>query len=952
MEPRSPTRPTFEYELPPTRRVESLPLEPAKISAFQKGWKSARNYTGKQYDILYDKARIFISFCRRLQIDETQYHAVFPDILSDRAEDFYINHIGPEKTWDQIYNLLDTHFNSKLNHSQYWTDWTTTTFVRTQRENPDKTLPEVLEIMLDKLQLVQRALGDGYQGEINLHTAVARACRGVKEFEHALMTQKGTCEALFADLRASLQVTMDRQGSSSYIMDGGSHDVNYTDRRYVNNQRNRNSNAPYRGTGQTRFQPRGTGYQPRAQNSLQKPSPRPRTVKSCYVCKQPGCWSTKHSQQERDEARKSYFQAHEELNIEPQEYETFLLSHEGNPPAYDQDESQNEEAECQATQYLQSSAYLHRTTGEDIYTARTSVPSDQFVLNNQYTTSYQGELWDTGAARVSTVGKSQVEAYLRENPCAKIDWTPGSTEIRFGGSGPETSIGTMTMENPLGVVTYHILRTQTPFLFCLHDADKVKAYYNNVNDTIVRRDGTTIPVIRKWGHPFFNIARAEAAAFLTEPELRRLHTRFGHPRAEKLQRLLQEAGHKDVKQDILEEIGKVCHHCQTHDPAPQRFKFSIKDECAFNYEVVMDIVQIGGKNALHVIDAATSFQAATFVRDRSAKEAWNALCKCWILVYQGPPDYVTHDPGTNFAAEEFRNNAKIMGVSCKEMPVEAHWALGKIERAHAPLRRDIRHPKGGNRTLYDRRNDPSTGHQGTGTTQLGPDGIGTYPSSFRSLPTHQHRFRPITKHSTKGRCCGKSNENAEKHSCGDHANITVNLDDAGRDAGPKTFRLTQAKPYHEKEKVEGGATCDSGNEPEESIQPGNRPTSGQEIPQQDKEKAGTPSTPPARPSQLSDFTIPIRTEGPDAPEPSAAPKRGRGRPRKDAPALAYLTNKEKSDYELAQMLRADGKITTPGAPFEESDKTEIDNLIAQGTIQIIKWDTRAHQHLRLWNTRL
>ncbi|KLU82232.1 hypothetical protein MAPG_01307 [Magnaporthiopsis poae ATCC 64411] len=202
MEPRSPTRPTFEYELPPTRRVESLPLEPAKISAFQKGWKSARNYTGKQYDILYDKARIFISFCRRLQIDETQYHAVFPDILSDRAEDFYINHIGPEKTWDQIYNLLDTHFNSKLNHSQYWTDWTTTTFVRTQRENPDKTLPEVLEIMLDKLQLVQRALGDGYQGEINLHTAVARACRGVKEFEHALMTQKGTCEALFADLRA------------------------------------------------------------------------------------------------------------------------------------------------------------------------------------------------------------------------------------------------------------------------------------------------------------------------------------------------------------------------------------------------------------------------------------------------------------------------------------------------------------------------------------------------------------------------------------------------------------------------------------------------------------------------------------------------------------------------------------------------------------------------------
>ncbi|KLU86938.1 hypothetical protein MAPG_05945, partial [Magnaporthiopsis poae ATCC 64411] len=179
------------------------------------------------------------------------------------------------------------------------------------------------------------------------------------------------------------------------------------------------------------------------------------------------------------------------------------------------------------------------------------------------------------------------------------------------------------------------------------------------------------------------------------------------------------------------------------------------------------------------------------------------------------------------------------------------------------------------------------------------------------------------------------------------------LTTAGKGRRTKDIPPTQAKPYHEKEKVEGGATCDSGNEPEEKH---TTLATGQPLarrsPQQDKEKAGTPSTPPARPSQLSDFTIPIRTEGPDAPEPSAAPKRGRGRPRKDAPALAYLTNKEKSDYELAQMLRADGKITTPGAPFEESDKTEIDNLIAQGTIQIIKWDTRAHQHLRLWNTRL
>ena len=139
-----------DFDLPPTRIIHNGVIDPSKISAFQKGWRSARNYTGKPYDILYDKARFFVSFCKRLQIQEDQYHAVFPDILSDRAEDFYMNHIGPDKRWDEIYRLLDDHFNTNTNHAQYWTDWTTTSFARARQDNPDKTLPEVLEITPDQ----------------------------------------------------------------------------------------------------------------------------------------------------------------------------------------------------------------------------------------------------------------------------------------------------------------------------------------------------------------------------------------------------------------------------------------------------------------------------------------------------------------------------------------------------------------------------------------------------------------------------------------------------------------------------------------------------------------------------------------------------------------------------------------------------------------------------------
>lgn len=135
--------------------------------------------------------------------------------------------------------------------------------------------------------------------------------------------------------------------------------------------------------------------------------------------------------------------------------------------------------------------------------------------------------------------------------------------------------------------------------------------------------------------------------------------------------MLLHAGH-DIDLKALEAIEKLCHFCQTYDKAPQRFKFTIKDDSHFNYEIIIDVVRIGNRDVLHVIDADTSFQAAIFLKSLSARDTWDALCKCWINVYQGPPDNIVHNPGTNFASEDFRNRAKIISTTCKQMPVEAY----------------------------------------------------------------------------------------------------------------------------------------------------------------------------------------------------------------------------------------------------------------------------------------
>ena len=174
---------------------------------------------------------------------------------------------------------------------------------------------------------------------------------------------------------------------------------------------------------------------------------------------------------------------------------------------------------------------------------------------------------------------------------------------------------------------------------------------------------------------------------LTEIELRQLFRRFRHPLVARLKTMLERAG-KNINHGLLEKITKFCHYCQKYRRSPGRFKWAIKDDdTEFNFRVYIDAMFLDSKPVLQVVDEATAFQAAKFLKSMSAADAWNALRSCWIDVYLGPPAYIVHDPGTNFDSKEFKDNAKMMASETKTMPVEAHHSIGLVERYHVPLRR-------------------------------------------------------------------------------------------------------------------------------------------------------------------------------------------------------------------------------------------------------------------------
>jgi hypothetical protein len=220
-------------------------------------------------------------------------------------------------------------------------------------------------------------------------------------------------------------------------------------------------------------------------------------------------------------------------------------------------------------------------------------------------------------------------------------------------------------------------------------------YYDNVRDVLVTQTSEVL-VVRRFGHAFLMCHSSLQSyllesfelnpCYLTDTELRRLHRRFGYPSVERLQRLLDRAGH-DTNKKTLEHLTKYCHSCQKHGKSLGRFRFTLRDDVEFNFNIIIDIMYISGKPILHVVDEATRFQARRWLQNISAKHTWDTLKQCWIDTYLGPLDLITSDAGKNFVSKEFKTYADTMGIRTKAVPVEAHNSIGMVERYHGPLRR-------------------------------------------------------------------------------------------------------------------------------------------------------------------------------------------------------------------------------------------------------------------------
>ncbi|KAM4065279.1 Dimer-Tnp-hAT domain containing protein [Hirsutella rhossiliensis] len=633
-----------EYMKLPPDNIPNAIVDSDIQQKFMKTWNKDRNYTGEPYDLLDDKLRLFLSNCSHIQVKP--------------AQRFYLDKITWATTFRQAYDIFKQHFDTEVNHVHYHTDWTTITFNSIRAQDASKTPHEVLQILFDKLQLCQRALGREYAGDLQLRTTLMKACRGVPELQYALFKPADNVEHLLADLRASVETHLALITTSQFPLTLLDHLIitihtisttstvdTITTALEVDTDIQVNDPAADTDKATT---VETTGLKAVVTTIIATVTETGRRSVLFVDKKAVGQLNTlrMNGKGQDQHITQCHF-----IGVQLTDIGGYILDYEGHEMSSfddtedtweEHDNSTNDHPEqWQASQMLCQQAFNHLITGEDVYqTDQTVVPASQFIIEDRY-------------SRDRFKQHFPQQDTLKDPSVALDSSTSGQASIKFGNSDAIHSSAQSPLTHPR---KDHVPRPSNPNSFC-----SALLIWTGLIPSIV----LIIVLIALQAFQSYANGDILSISFLTETEIRTLHRRFGHPAVPRLHHLLKQAGH-----------------------TPRRFKFTLNDDQEFNYEIIVDVMHLGTpqRPVLHVVDSATAFQGARFLPSMSAKDTWETLRTLWIDTYLGPPDTLRHDAGTNFASLEFRNEAKIMGIKCSQVPIERYHAPSDAPLTSSMLR--------------------------------------------------------------------------------------------------------------------------------------------------------------------------------------------------------------------------------------------------------------------------
>ena len=200
-------------------------------------------------------------------------------MLREDALDYFYDNVNDKGfSFETMCDMVKSHFETEEHKQGMMTRWNTTTLKTIMAKNEDKNTEECLELVIKELRSIQRGLAPELRTEQNLRDKLINACNDVESCVYACLKPASTLEGVCSDLHSSI-IAYKR------IQDTKTSQTFYTDRKYrqnpqhYSNQRDQRQRPYYRAKNQRR--------------------------KSCFVCQKEGCWSTKHTPEERERSTRN-----------------------------------------------------------------------------------------------------------------------------------------------------------------------------------------------------------------------------------------------------------------------------------------------------------------------------------------------------------------------------------------------------------------------------------------------------------------------------------------------------------------------------------------------------------------------------------------------------------------------------------------------------------------------
>ena len=284
----------------PTRYTEldnySADTYSKQLAALAKMYGPEHKYNGINDNFDY-KFKIFVNFCQKAGLPREGLSSAFDLMLKDSALDYYYANQGKGLEALPIEAMCDSikaNFEGKEHKTNLLQEWNAISLQSIINANSGKNVSECFGLLIQKLRLLQHGLDKELQTDRFTYIKLITACEDISACAFACKKPADSLSGLINDLRSSI-ASHDRR-----ITKQPADEALFTDRTY---------------RGQNRY-----GHRSRDQHSQLRVNSRPsfntnvrvdkardtERRKQCFVCKKEGCWSTRHTSQERRQTVRQY----------------------------------------------------------------------------------------------------------------------------------------------------------------------------------------------------------------------------------------------------------------------------------------------------------------------------------------------------------------------------------------------------------------------------------------------------------------------------------------------------------------------------------------------------------------------------------------------------------------------------------------------------------------------